>query len=76
MEHLHNAYDHTFMARNHVAMYVGIMHEKHKALYDEFKDDPDVESKLRGHISYLDDVYDDDGRRSARPTLRTASTTR
>lgn len=57
MEPLRSNY--TIMARNHVVMYVSIMHEKHKALYDEFKDDPDVESKLRGHISYLDDVYDD-----------------
>lgn len=59
MEHLHNAYDYTLMARNHVVMYVSTMHEKHKTLYDEFKDDPDAESKLRGHISYIDDVYDD-----------------
>lgn len=54
-----NVYDYPFMARNQVAMYVSVMHEKHNAIYDEFKDDPDAESKLRGHISYLDDVYDD-----------------
>lgn len=52
-----NVYDYPFMARNHVAMYIEVMHSKNKDLYDEFKDDPDAESKLRGHISYLDDVY-------------------
>lgn len=51
------AKNYTMEARMDVRTYICDRHRKQRDLYEEFKDDPEAQSKLRGHIDYLDDKY-------------------
>lgn len=59
MNNIDMATNYPFLAKRATLEYITKRNHENHMLYDEFRDDPDAQSKLRGHIDYLDDCYKD-----------------